>query len=182
LPEGQDANGVAAEAITAMLDGRCRLAIGWTWQRLQRELERLVSQEVRRLHGLTEAAWMRSEWELLPPDDHGEARSIFEEMPGAIPDGAAEAMRHEDEAETARIRKEIESGLEGDEAGKGVFQCLWDGVVKREEIARRLGIGVAAVSAARKRLERKLVEYADKRSRSRGSQNGRHERKGQSGG
>jgi len=33
------------------------------------------------------------------------------------------------------------------------------GVVKRREIAKRLGMSVAAVTATRKRLERKVKEY-----------------------
>jgi hypothetical protein len=62
LPEGQDAEGVASEAVAAMLGGKCRLAPGWTRERLEGALEREVEREVRRLNGLKEASGARSEW------------------------------------------------------------------------------------------------------------------------
>ena len=39
-----------------------------------------------------------------------------------------------------------------------MLNCLYSGVHKRQEIAAKLGIDVKAVTAARKRLERKAKE------------------------
>src|SRR5947209_1138953 len=45
LPEGFDANSVAAEVVQAALQGEARLAPGWTRERLMNELKRKVSNE-----------------------------------------------------------------------------------------------------------------------------------------
>ena len=163
LPEGQDANGVAAEAVADLLAGKCQLAVGWTRQRLEKELRRLASREIRRLQSLKEAAGMRSEWEMLPLDEEGEPRSILEEMPGAILDGAEALLAKEEEEAMAAVIGEIAGALSGGVVVKGIFGCLCGGVVKRREIARRLGVGVGAVSAGRKRLERRLKEIENER-------------------
>src|SRR6266446_3498686 len=105
---------------------------------------------------------MRSEWEVLPLDEDGQPQSIFEEMPGAIPDAAEKLMRKEAEVELEGVKKEIAAGLDGDMVAKDLFGCLCDGAVKRGEIATKLGIDASAVSAGRKRLERKLEEFGEK--------------------
>src|SRR6266567_368989 len=86
LPEGHDANSVASGVIEGMLAGKCRIALGWTRERFEREMERRISNEVRRLAALTEASGTRSEWDLLPPDENDEPQSVFEEMSGTIAD------------------------------------------------------------------------------------------------
>src|ERR1043166_115377 len=63
------------------------------WERLTRELGRLVRQEVRRLHKLVETAAVRSEW--LSPGPDGEERSVLEEMGGTTPDGGQGRERRE---------------------------------------------------------------------------------------
>jgi len=50
LPEGQDASSIAAEVAIKLLSGKGRLAPGWTRERLQKELNRLASNEIRRLY------------------------------------------------------------------------------------------------------------------------------------
>ena len=72
LPQGYDANSVAAEVIAAALRGETQLAFGWTRERLMRELERRVRNEVRRLHKRKEAKALRSEWEVLGPGADGQ--------------------------------------------------------------------------------------------------------------
>ena len=42
---------------------------------------------------------------------------------------------------------------------RNLFECLWRGFEKREEMAERLGIEVQAVTNARKRLDRRLDEF-----------------------
>src|SRR4030095_5428374 len=77
--------------------GKCRLALGWTRERFERELERRIRNEVRRLASLTEASKMRSEWDILPLDEDDEPQSIFDCLPGAIADPREEAERNEEE-------------------------------------------------------------------------------------
>jgi CRP-like cAMP-binding protein len=60
LPEGYDAEGVANQVIGEMMAGKCRLAVGWTRERLVNELKRLVSQRVRVLHRLKETQTVRA--------------------------------------------------------------------------------------------------------------------------
>ncbi len=159
LPEGQDAESVASTVVDAMVRGECRLALGWTRERLERELDRLVSNEIRRLYGLQERIAMRSEWDVLAVDEDGRAQSILPWVPDSAADPCEEAARKEDAAECERVEQEIAGYLDGDAEARAVFECLCDGVSKRRAIAKRLGTSVEAVTAARKRLERKVGEY-----------------------
>ena len=159
LPEGYDANSVAAEAIAAALRGEARLAPGWTRERLMKELQRKVSNEVRRLHKLTEARAMRSEWKILAPGANGQLRSVFDWMKGKFLGSVDEAGF----LERAKVRKEAElriaEKLHGeDELVEKLFTCLREGVTKRREIAAKLEISVDRVTNCRRRLNRKLDE------------------------
>lgn len=160
LPEGYDANGVAAEVIVSALRGKARLAPGWTRERLMRELERKVSNEVRRLHKLQEACRTRSEWEILAPCENGEPRSVFELMMGKkIAGGVDEARFQKLDQEKKEAELMIVEKLHGgDEEVEKLFNCLREGVVKRREIAAKLGISVDEVTNCQKRLNRKLDE------------------------
>jgi len=53
---------------------------------------------------------------------------------------------------------ELERQLEGDTLARGVLRCMSEGIVKRREIAAALGVSVGAVTAARKRLERRAPQ------------------------
>jgi hypothetical protein len=114
LPEGFDANSVAAEVVRAALQGEARLAPGWTRERLTNELKRKVSNEVRRLHKLKETRAMRSEWDVLPPATSGELRSVFAGMRGKSAGGWDDGLVRD------KVRKETElriaEALRGGEA------------------------------------------------------------------
>ena len=155
LPEGFDENSVAAEVVKAALQGEARLALGWTRERLVAELQRKVSNEVRRLHNLKERGVTLSEWEVLAPGPDGRLRSVFARMKGRPMGG------WDDGQVQAGVSKEMELRIaealgEGDESK--LFGCLRAGVVKRREIAARLGMSVTEVTNCRKRLNRKLDE------------------------
>jgi len=156
LPEGQDASSIAAEVAIKLLRGKGRLAPGWTRERLQKELNRLASNEIRRLYGLKETELMRNEWDILRPTPEGKLRSIFDRMQGSA--GGGELVDKRQEAAREGDRRKLESKLGRDERAKGVLNCLYSGVRKRRHIAAKLGIDVKAVTAARKRLERKAKE------------------------
>jgi hypothetical protein len=160
LPEGFDANSVAAEVVLAALQGKARLAPGWTRERLMDELKRKVSNEVRRLHKLKETRAVRSEWEVLSPGAGGELRSVFARMKGQAIGGWDDGQVRD------KVRKETELRIAealrgGDEAVERLFGCLRAGVVKRREIAARLGMSVTEVTNCRKRLDRKLDELRE---------------------
>jgi len=159
LPEGQDANGVASEVVAAVLAGKCQLALGWTRERLEREIQRRISNEIRRLYALKETAGTRNEWDILGVEEDQKLQTIFHWIPGSLEDGREAAATNEEDQEREGVKKRLEARLGADEKAKGVLNCLCDGVVKRREIAARLGISVQAVTAARKRLERKVKEY-----------------------
>ena len=165
LPEGFDANSVAAEAVLAALKVEARLAPGWTRERLMNELKRKVSNEVRRLHKLKERREVRSEWDVLVPAESGELRSVFDWMVGRSLGGGRSPIGKgspgwDDQQVQDKVRKETEQriaeALRGEEAK--LFGCLRAGLVKRRVIATRLGMSVTEVTNCRKRLDRKLDE------------------------
>ena len=155
VPEGYDAKGIAAQAIAEMLSGHCRLAPGFTAERVQRELERLIRQRIRQLHMLAEARLVRSEWEVLRADEEGNRASVF----GRLVDENAGLAATEEEEVRARVKEEFEGFLGGDEELKGLFRCLGEGITKPSELARRLGMEEKAAVRARKRLDRRMREY-----------------------
>jgi hypothetical protein len=155
LQGGYDANEVASAVVARVLAGHSRLGPGWTRERLEAELERQVNRELRRLAGRRESTITQSEWEVLPPDQEGEARSVFDEIEGRIANGGEEASLRGDEAQFERRLRDLEERLNGDVVARGVLRCLAAGVCKRCEIAARLRVDVQEITAARKRLERK---------------------------
>jgi len=156
LPEGFDANSVAAEVVQAALQGEARLALGWTRERLLNELNRKVSNEVRRLHKLVETRAVRSEWDVLVPTASGELRSVFAWMKAR-----SSAVGWDDGQVRDKVRKETEQriaeALRGGDVEK-LFGCLRAGIVKRRQIAAMLRMSVTEVTNCRKRLDRKLDE------------------------
>src|ERR1041385_5475063 len=167
LPEGYDANGVAAEVVAGMLAGKCRLALGWTRQRLEAEIQRRIENEVRRLSALKEAEGMRGEWDILPLDSEGKPQSAFKSMVSASVDPSEEAAENEEEAERLRAKLELLRWLDGDMMAAAVFVSLCRGGMKRREIAQKLGVTVQAVTAGRKRMERRLAGIGDLTGRAR---------------
>jgi hypothetical protein len=158
LPEGHDAESIVAEAVQTLLSGKGRLVFGWTWERLQKEFERVIGNEIRRLRKLKEASAVRDEWDFLPKNKEGEDQSIFEEISGGIADGAEEAVRNESDDGLEWAKRYVMAALTDDHTAKRVFGCMCAGMEKREEIAEQLGVRVREVTAARKRIERKAKE------------------------
>lgn len=153
LPGGYDAETVVAQVIEDMLTGKSRLVIGWTRERLVKELERMVRQKVRELHRRKERPLVRSEWEVLSPNALGEPVSVL----GRMADGAEGA---ESQGQRNEVKGAIEQFLKGEPELCGIFECLWLGITRPSEIARRLGIDQREAVRARKRLERKLAGFS----------------------
>ena len=64
VPGGYDAEALASEAVMTIFKGKARIGVGYTAERLVRELERLIRQRVRVLARRKESKAMRSEWEV----------------------------------------------------------------------------------------------------------------------
>ena len=60
------------------------------------------------------------------------------------------------------VLDELIESVKDDKEVIGIFECLMDGVYKREEIAEGLKISPSAVTNAQKRLKRKQQEFAEK--------------------
>ncbi len=155
LAGGQDANDVASEVVAGVMAGKGRLALGWTRSRLEAELERQVSRQLRRVSSRREVGTVVSEWMVLPRDEAGKWRSVFEEVTGSMPDGYEEAARMGEAEEREQLREELDECLNGDRIARGVLRCMRKGVYRRREIAAELAVEAKAVTAARKRLEGK---------------------------
>jgi hypothetical protein len=146
---------------TGSLRYEVRLAPGWTFKRLERELQRRVSNEVRRLHKLKETQLVRSEWDVLAPDANNEPRSVLKGIIGPASSGAS-VDRAERQAEGIKNARVSELLGDDDPPVSQLFCCLCGGVSKRRAIAARLGTSAAEVTNCRKRLNRRLDELMKK--------------------
>ena len=158
LPQGYDANSIAAESIAGIFNGKCRLGSGYTKKDLRRELARLVRGEISRLHKRAERWAVRSEWDFLPLDEENQPQSILDGIEGPELNGAEVMMEKEAAAEREAYYDKIEEGLGEDKEARAVFRCMREGMRTRAEIAALLRMSVAAVTNARKRIVRKVRE------------------------
>src|SRR6516225_1653725 len=110
-----------------------------------KEIKRLISGKVRLLCSLKESTAMRNEWDLAPRNAMGEPVSILPGVPDSGPNGYDAAVEKEERED---LRKGIEDVLEGDAEVQGVFSCVWEGVTRPADIARRLEMGEKEVIRA----------------------------------
>ncbi|HWX20494.1 MAG TPA: hypothetical protein VN578_11400 [Candidatus Binatia bacterium] len=162
VPDGYDAESVANQVIEEMMSGKCRLAMGFTRERVVAELKRLVSQRVRVLHRLKETQTTRNEWKKT--DEEGERVSIFNEIRDNSELADEAAVRREEEEQKDRLKKEFDEFLKPEPELRGIFGCLCEGVEESKEIGRRLGMDVEAVVRGRKKLERRVGEFGRRRA------------------
>ena len=92
--------------------------------------------------------------------------TILETVPAAEPAPDEQLMRKEDEAQMEQLKAEFNAFLGQEQALKDLFSCLCAGITKRAAIASKLGLTPKLVTFARKRLDRRVVEF---RSKERGS-------------
>lgn len=161
LPDGYDANGVAAEAIKQLFDGDCRIsAVPYQPKELDRELMRLASNLAHSLCRRKETTRVQSEQDLVPRNDDGDEDSGFERVHGSSPLADSEADRNEAKAKLQRFKNEFGEFLGKDQVLKDLFDSICAGILKREEIAELLGVETQVVTNARKRLDRRLADFA----------------------
>jgi hypothetical protein len=127
---------------------------------LKKELQRLVSEKVRLLHRLKEASGTRREWDTVVPDgDAVEPVSIVSLVRDPGRSGFDAAVEQEGEERREALVAEFENFLKGEPVLLGIFRCWRVGVTKPAEVAARLGADEKIVAAARKRLERRIVQF-----------------------
>jgi hypothetical protein len=161
LPDGCDARSIAHEAVAELFAGNCKLPFGYDRECLEAEFERLVHQQVNRLHQRKENWLVRNGPDLarLRTRD-GEKLREEEAIPdeNAGPDGTA--IEIEREKRLVEFTRRATEYLRLDREALAVFGCLSDGVSRREEIAARLGMEPSQVKNARKRMDRLLKAFA----------------------
>ena len=152
LPEGHDAQSVASEAIRQMLSGETLLKPGWTRGRVSGELKRLVRRVVRRLHRLKEAGTTTSEWD-------GD-KSIFSRIKGRGQDAFEEAVSAEEQQKREALFREFRGSLSDAPELSELLGKLGEEDVSTEELAIQIGMKVAEVRRARRRLARRIESFA----------------------
>jgi hypothetical protein len=158
LPGGYDAESVGLEAVEELV----RPGPGKSFQGmdgLQRELKRLVRLGMHRLYRRQENRILVNEWDLLPRDENGELQSVLPEIPDEAAGPAEVLMQEEDAARARELQRSFERSL-GNRKDRLVFRAVCRGVVKREEIGKRLGLSVGEVREARRRLDRRARRFA----------------------
>ena len=89
-----------------------------------------------------------------------DAREDFEPVAGAAPSAEERAVEEE---ERALLLRTIEAAAEDDPDLRALCGAILDGAVKRVELAAALGWSVDRVTAARIKLQRRLVRRAPER-------------------
>lgn len=159
LPDGYDASGIAAEAISDLLSGKHpwrRQGSSYTQEELWHELMRLASQLVRKLWGWAENTTtdVYDEPDTTKLSKQGNPYASGELHPNQL------AERREAQALLAKFRQSLSEYLADEALLAGLVECAFRGESRREKIAQFLRVSPQEVTNARKRLERRLAEYA----------------------
>jgi hypothetical protein len=162
LPDGHDANSIAAEAIRQLFEGDCQITtVPFKPEELDNEIMRLVSNLTHNLLRRKETVLTRSEQELVPANDAGDEDSGFERVRGNGSTADDEADRNESKARLQQFKDEFTQFIQKEPELKDLFDCLCAGILKREEIAQLLEIEVLSVTNLRKKLDRRLADFAE---------------------
>jgi hypothetical protein len=161
-PDGHSAESVAGEAIA-------RLFAGTDWQpkgkpyhpeELRFELMRIAQNTVRNLARRKENATVSSEPDLRHRDEEISEESFFSNFRSDSPPADAEAERDEAKAALTKFMGEFKVFLGSEKLLVRLFECIHAGILKRDEQAAFLGISAQDVTNARKRLDRRLEDFA----------------------
>jgi hypothetical protein len=166
LPGGYDMESIAGEAIINLLEGKGRLASGWTRERLVKEIERLIRRRVRLLASLKEGRVTQGGLGFDLTGQESELTNAAEQVPDGGADGYEAAVAREEMEARERLKWELERSLESEPELVEVFRCLWAGMTKPAEVARRIGIDERTLGVLRKRLERRFERFRGKKRQS----------------
>lgn len=161
-PYGHDANSLAQQAIQEIFDGSGWQPKGQPYSRdeLIIELKRLVRNTIKNMGRRKENRLVSSEPDLVHKDEEIGAENFFNNFPGDFPQADGEISRKEAEERLRRFQDEVRRFLADDERSRGIFNCICDGVTKRDDQATQLQITPQEITNARKRLDRKLDRFA----------------------
>jgi hypothetical protein len=162
LPDGYDAESIAAEAVAELFRGNCDLGVRYGREELDREIRRAIHRQIDRLHRRQENRLMRNYGEVDPPNGNGGRRKAGELLCAreALPDEAAD--QSEEQARLEAFKSLARERLDGDAEVRQVFECFCEGIGKRSAQAARLGITPGRVKNATKRLKRKLSSMGER--------------------
>ena len=164
LPSGYDAGSVAAEAVEEVFREVEAGSLAPNLKELKRALRRCARKIINRLHHRMENEVMVSECDLNPIfKDYGEVIGPLEMFPGQEPDPAEVLMAKEDAAEFEQLKLQFKALLDRDQLLKDLFASLCAGIIKREAIARELGLPVKAIKNAQERLNRHVAEFKERK-------------------
>jgi hypothetical protein len=167
VSNGVPPDGFNTDAIVAQAFGELFAGSGWepkgnpyTRQELEYELKRLALNLVRRLERRKENVLTLNEPDLT----HGEDTSdelFFDNFAGNSPVPDGELERKEAKARLQQFQIEFITFLGPEKLPRQVFDCVCEGLTKRDEQAKRLGVSPQDITNARKRLDRKLDKFAE---------------------
>ena len=161
LPDGYDENSIAAEAIKQLFEGDCRItSVPYSAEQLNNEIMRLVSNLTHALLRRKETVLVRGEQELDPAGEEGDQDCGWLRLKGDHPNASEQSERAEAKAKLELFKIEFTAFLGSDEVLKSLFDCICNGILQREDIAIMLEVDPQMVTNARKRLDRRLTEFA----------------------
>jgi DNA-directed RNA polymerase specialized sigma24 family protein len=156
-PGGVRAEDIASDAITAVIAG----TRGWDQTSQPDLLKYLRSVVDSMISKLVNSLDNRRTRRLGPPGGSDESSSAYE-AGGREPDPAELASSRE---AAEAFRAPIVEALKGDDVAYQVFECLEADITKPADIAAYLGLPVAEVNNAQKRLRRKVDDAVKPRKK-----------------
>jgi hypothetical protein len=165
-PDGEDAQSIAADAIGQLFAGSSDWqpkSDPYTSEELEFELKCIVRATVRNLERRKENLSVSNEPDLSRSDEETAGESFFENFAGNTPQPDDDAMRRDALLRLQKFQAEFSAFLGADDKLLGIFKCVCAGNVKRDDQAKLLGLAPQEITNARKRLDRKLDQFAEAR-------------------
>jgi hypothetical protein len=162
LPDGYDAPSIGGEAVAELFRGNCKLALPYSREELEREIQRLIHQQIDRLHHRRENRLIRNCADLEPPLRDGRRASVLDTVRDhhLSPDESCGSA--EEQKDLERFKIVALERLAGDVEARALFGCFCEGIGKRSAQAAHLGFTSERVKNAAKRLKRKLRNLCQK--------------------
>jgi hypothetical protein len=161
LPDGYDENSIAAEAIKQLFEGDCRItSVPYTAEQLDYEIMRLVSNLAHTLLRRKETVLVRGEQELEFACEESDQDCEMHQVRGNVTDPSEQIERAEAKAKLELFKNEFTAFLGSDQLLKALFICICNDILQREEIAIIMEVEPQVVTNTRKRLDRRLAEFA----------------------
>lgn len=161
LPAGKEAEDVVYEAIEKVYSGQ-RAWDPAAKPDLLQFLKDVIESDVHHLAVGFENRGVVTETALGERMVDGVAEPYLNTRPAAGPSPADAAVRGEEDREARAFAETFLATLVGEPDLAAIVSCIFDGVVKPAEIAAKTGRDPGEVYSARKRLQRRLMDfYAD---------------------